>query len=236
MSSSVTTTVRGSSGESNDSPGLSETARALLLADLERFEQSVWHNEEIGEKRFDFLLKLITAVVSGLVALWATDRLQQQRHFLAWCANVTLWMFGFLTYLRMIHRDRVTAGYKHTANYIRREYIHIASEKALERYWVPRALRPEKPSPSAKRRERIKNMGYTQTVAVLNGALLGGVLLWPKSVPEASPPLSWLSQIPTELALVLTGLWTAVLCWHGAQPHTPSKEAPPAQVPPKGAV
>ena len=41
----------------------------LFLADLDRLEESIWRNEEIGEKRFSFFVTLASAVAGGLVAL-----------------------------------------------------------------------------------------------------------------------------------------------------------------------
>jgi hypothetical protein len=49
----------------------SDGSTEFLLAELEHFGQSLWRNEEVGEKRFNFFLTLVTAVISGLVALHA---------------------------------------------------------------------------------------------------------------------------------------------------------------------
>jgi hypothetical protein len=38
----------------------------LCLADLQRFEEAMRHNEDIGEKRFNFFMALVTAVCAGL--------------------------------------------------------------------------------------------------------------------------------------------------------------------------
>jgi hypothetical protein len=40
----------------------SAVLRDLFLADLERLEESIWRNEEIGEKRFNFFVTFATAV------------------------------------------------------------------------------------------------------------------------------------------------------------------------------
>ncbi len=58
-------------------PGTIEASAALrdlFLADLERLEESIWRNEEIGEKRFNFFVTFATAVGGGLVVLWTSDR------------------------------------------------------------------------------------------------------------------------------------------------------------------
>jgi len=46
-----------------------EDTRAFLLAEHEHFGDSFWRNEETGEKRVNFLITLVTAVLAALVAL-----------------------------------------------------------------------------------------------------------------------------------------------------------------------
>jgi hypothetical protein len=43
-------------------------AKDLLIADLQQFGESLWRNEEVGEKRFEFFVA-DDAVGAGLVAL-----------------------------------------------------------------------------------------------------------------------------------------------------------------------
>ena len=49
----------------------------LLLHDLDHFGESLWRNEETGEKRFDFFLTLVTAVAGGLVTLATAEQTQE---------------------------------------------------------------------------------------------------------------------------------------------------------------
>ena len=78
------------------------SSRELLLADLEHFEESIWRNEEIGEKRFNFFLTLVTAVAGGLLALWTGDRVpadfRARLPALTWQSNLALLILGLLTY------------------------------------------------------------------------------------------------------------------------------------------
>ena len=56
--------------------GTVETSSALkdlFLADLDRLEESIWRNEKVGEKRFEFFVALVGAVLAGLVAFWTAE-------------------------------------------------------------------------------------------------------------------------------------------------------------------
>jgi hypothetical protein len=45
----------------------------FLLADHKYFADSIWKNEEVGEKRLNVFITLVTAVIAALVALHAKD-------------------------------------------------------------------------------------------------------------------------------------------------------------------
>jgi putative (di)nucleoside polyphosphate hydrolase len=143
----------------------------LLVADLEHFGEALLRNEEIGEKRFEFFVTLATAVIGGLVAFatnsspFATAYLTQ---VLRW-SLVGLLLFGLLTYLRMLQRNRVTDEYKRTLNYIRTVYKSAAGEALLPTYSVPRTIHS--------RATEWLRAGYGETLAVLNGLLTIGLLL-----------------------------------------------------------
>jgi hypothetical protein len=68
-------------GPPAEPPG-NEAAKALLLADLEYFAECEWRNEEIGEKRFNFFMTLVTAIEGGLGAL-ASHRSSIQTRWLS---------------------------------------------------------------------------------------------------------------------------------------------------------
>src|SRR2546422_10675640 len=106
------------------------TAKDLLIADLQHFGESRWRNEEVGEKRFEFLVTLVTAVTAGLVVLaGAGDKVFQTLNTtlreLAGQASLALLIFGLLTYFRMLHRDWVTTEFNDTTDYIRRLYMEL---------------------------------------------------------------------------------------------------------------
>src|SRR5580692_12047291 len=95
----------------------SAALRDLFLADLERLEESIWRNEEIGEKHFNFIVTFATAFGGGLVVLWTSDRSTTDTFRAALTkatsvALVTLLVFGLVSYRRMMRRDSVTEEYK----------------------------------------------------------------------------------------------------------------------------
>jgi hypothetical protein len=49
----------------------------LLIADLDHLRRSLLQSEEIGEKRFEFFMALVTAAVAGLIALATADKYPQ---------------------------------------------------------------------------------------------------------------------------------------------------------------
>jgi len=119
----------------------SDDLTKFLIADFDHFGQSLWRNEEIGEKRFNFFLTLLTAVIAGLVALHtATGALEAST-----LVNVTngalvgLLILGVLTYLRLLQRNRVTDQYQRTLKYIRGKLLEL-NQPSLE-YTAPQPLR-----------------------------------------------------------------------------------------------
>lgn len=111
----------------------------LLIADLEHFGESLWRNEEVGEKRFNFFITLVTAVIAGLVAFHTSDAQLDPPTMKAVTngALIALLVLGLLTYMRMLQRNRVTDQYQRTLKYIRQK---LADLNHLPEYKVPQPL------------------------------------------------------------------------------------------------
>lgn len=115
----------------------------FLIADLEHFGESLWRNEEVGEKRFNFFITLITAVLAGLVALHVEGKEKLGLCELKSITNValmTLLVLGIMTYLRMLHRNRDSDQYQRTLKHIREKLLAI--NPMIEEYRVPQPLVP----------------------------------------------------------------------------------------------
>src|ERR1043166_1938416 len=115
----------------------------LLLADLEHFGESLLRNEEMGEKRFNFFITLVTAVAAGLITLYSSEKLNDEKlkilkdqfpTIVAYsCAGLLI--VGLMSYLRILHRNHVSDEYKKTGQFIRERYAALCG--GLEDYEVP---------------------------------------------------------------------------------------------------
>jgi hypothetical protein len=164
----------------------SAALRDLFLADLERLEESIWRNEEIGEKRFNFFVTFATAVGGGLVVLWTSDRSTTDTFRAALTkatsvALVTLLVFGLVSYRRMMHRDSVTEEYKREIRMIRRKYRDVFQAECLELedYKLEREIKSE----IAEHESNLKHLAtvliwanVSLTLARLGGLALGALL------------------------------------------------------------
>lgn len=89
----------------------------FLLEEYRHFTNSFWRNEEVGEKRVNFFITLVTAVMAGLVAL--ATKTEVYVYPIAVFALAGLLFFGRITLKRMIQRDTVTDEYKVAMDIIR---------------------------------------------------------------------------------------------------------------------
>lgn len=154
----------------------SERVTTLLRADLEHFGESLWRNDEIGERRFNFFLTLATSVIGGLAALYGARDTKFDAVTLLYITRAALLglvIFGLLTYLRLLQRDRVTDELHATLRYIRNRLADLKPdgsdpadvEPAVLHYAVP--LRIPK-----KHRLRWLKGGLAQMAGVMTGGLL----------------------------------------------------------------
>jgi hypothetical protein len=167
----------------------------LLLADLAHFGESLWRNEEIGEKRLTFFLTLVAAVSAGLTALPALG-ITAGTVPAASIALLALLLLGLVTYLRMLKRDRVTDQFKATLAHIRAMYISLCGPedaRALAAYHLP-APEPGWKMPSG---------GFAQTIATINGLLLAALLMVDREGP-------WWPAAASGLALTVV-LWVVAV-------------------------
>ena len=140
----------------------------LLIADLEHFGESLWRNEEVGEKRFSFFVTLVTAVIGALVALTTSDYKPSHEVMrnLEGAVLLALFIFGLLTYLRMLQRNHVTDEYQRTLNYIRKRLVSLCPE--LASYEVPKRHKTWW--------SKWLKGGYAETIGTINSILLGAIM------------------------------------------------------------
>lgn len=154
----------------------------LLLADLEHFGESLWRNEELGEKRLTFFVTLVTAVSAGLTALAAIEDVAfAEVRAAAGIALLVLLVLGLVTYLRMLKRNRVTDQYKARLRVIRETYVRLCASDDAAALAGYGALPPQ-------RGWTLPGGGYAETIGTINGVLLAALLIvgrgwhWPWAV------------------------------------------------------
>jgi putative (di)nucleoside polyphosphate hydrolase len=180
-------------------------AKDLILADMQHFGESLWRNEEVGEKRFEFFITLLTAVAGGLVALGSAEHGPKGYLFrsVAGLSSLAVLILGFLSYLRMIQRNRVRDEYQDTLRFLRQRYVTLCPELQVRSYEVPFRR------PSSGR--LLGRSGYAETLAIINGIVLVATLV--------------LLANASVLVATICGSGFALLLWQHAtkQEHTPAE-------------
>ena len=135
----------------------------FLLAEYQYFSDAFWKNEETGEKRVEFFITLTTAVIAGIVALVTrSDESMPDvsiRNISVGALSAML-LFGLVTFLRIMQRNRVTDEFKEILDYLR-ELIKRQSPDLAD-YKLP--FRSSK---------RWLKGGLAETVALMNSIIIG---------------------------------------------------------------
>jgi putative (di)nucleoside polyphosphate hydrolase len=141
-----------------------------LMADYEHFSESFWRNEEVGEKRVNFFIALTTAIIAGIAALVTSNDGDFSRADMRQAATVALsgtFLFGLVTFMRIVQRNRVTDEYKKIIRYVREQMRRRSSSL------------PEYDLPFQSSGRRLFRGGLAETVAVMNGIILAVIAaLW----------------------------------------------------------
>ena len=157
--------------------------RDFLLAEHAKYHEAFIKNEELGERRMQFFLGLVTAG-AGAVVLLATS----QRSLVADYPAIILWIagalallilaVGLLTYDRLLRRDQTTAEYQAVLDDIRRRFVQAAASAtglvSLEGY-------NPFPKPRPKVLDQIGRLA--QLTMAINAWLAGvAIVLWRGSI------------------------------------------------------
>ncbi|MCK5312255.1 MAG: hypothetical protein KAJ62_09100 [Desulfobacteraceae bacterium] len=140
----------------------------LLLAEYEHFSASFWKNEEVGEKRVNFFITLTTAVIAGLIALSTNDHCTDlEIRQIVSVALSGLFLFGLVTFFRILKRNRVTDEYKDIIKYLREQLKERSI--TLSEYKIP----------FREKETKLFRGGLTDTVAVVNSFIIAVITsLW----------------------------------------------------------
>lgn len=106
------------SGPKTDMP--TSQAKDFMLEQYKALSDSFWRNEELGERRINFLITLVTAVLTAMVALVKVGGLDLEDFLLpSILVVIALLSLGVVTFRRMLRRNRVTDEYKRGMEIIR---------------------------------------------------------------------------------------------------------------------
>jgi 8-oxo-dGTP pyrophosphatase MutT (NUDIX family) len=165
-------------------------ARDLLLEDYRYRAAMMAESEKSGETRVNLFVVLMTLVSAALIDLVTGDKpLKEQSEFLLVISGLgALLIFGWLTLLRLIKRNKSTDECKHSLDLIRQIYKDNFDETGvLLGYYPVNWLSPKKnKSPTASgTSSSLKKFrspgGLVHLVAAINGILIGelfAVLCW----------------------------------------------------------
>lgn len=96
----------------------------FLIEEYKRFADAFWKNEEVGEKRLNYFITLTTAILGAVVTLITAkgdllDISDLDAYRISTAALGGTFLFGLVTFFRMLQRDHVTDEYKSLMDYIR---------------------------------------------------------------------------------------------------------------------
>lgn len=175
----------------------------FLIAEHEHFADSFWRTEELGEKRLNFFISLLTAVVAGLVVLATSDSgfSDAEVQWVTFAAGLALLLLGVSTLLRMLRRNNVADQYKRAMDVVRTSF--------RDRY----GLEGYEPFEKATMTRRLFTGGLAQTAALLNSILAGAVTA--VGLVDAASPAWWAVAGGLVFAVTLVGQFLYIKRRHG---------------------
>lgn len=141
----------------------------FLLAEYRYLGDCFWRNEEIGERRVNFFITLVTAAITALVTLVTTQQGNSGKdnvYFIAVFALLALLSFGIVTLLRMIHRNTVTDKFKDAMEMVRSRF----------RGWDEEQLQGYQPFEKRKSR-KLGTGGLVDMVALVNSVIVAALCM-----------------------------------------------------------
>ncbi len=160
----------------NDERG--QRSKEFMLKEYEHHMKEFERSEEVGEHRVNFFITLVTAVSGALgVLLFEGDDLnvaEEEINLILITVFLVLLIFGFLTLVRMVHRNLVSHKELRAMGRIRRYFVE--RDPDINKY-LQYSPRDDKPVRKKKWRD-IASMGtggLVETVMLVN-AFLAAVL------------------------------------------------------------
>lgn len=175
----------------------------FMMKEFDRYSDLFKENENLGERRVNFYLTLITSVIAalGITTFFSnlTSNTEIQTSSLLIFASFILFglfMYGFVTLRRIIHRNVVTDDYKVKLDIIRKQF----------------GIELNEPVPSRRKRVIkeglwIGNGGIVETIRFLNSLIIGVVcsIIWLYPASQLEQTVSLEVIIPFIIAFL--GTW-----------------------------
>jgi len=183
-----------------------DALKEYLLAEHESLRDAFWRNEELGERRLQFFIGLVTAVFGGLGVLMTADKGLFSGHpeRIAEAAAgglVFLLVVGSMTLGRINKRDRVSDEYKAGLDQIRNCFL---------RY--PGQIYPSLPAPLSPRWplgcESALRVGWLAKMIMSVNAIIVGTLAIDLVYLWTGKPRVCLWAVPTAIVLAVLVQWT----------------------------
>ncbi len=143
----------------------------FLLREHDYFGESFWKNEESGEKRLNFFITLVTAVITvfGVILSLEKPAISSESFFaIGLFALISLLLFGMLMLLRMIQRNFVTDQFKSAMDLVRSKFQHL--DKNILGDYQPFGDKPVK-------RRKLFRGSLVEMVILLNSILISGLII-----------------------------------------------------------
>lgn len=157
-------------------PDPQDHVHEYLLHEFDHLAESLLQNEESGEKRVQFFIAVLTAVLAVLGLIFKGEQESFSiaapgvRLTIAVCL-VVLFVFGLSTLVRLVERNKASDRYKFALRAIRRRFV--SAELALAH---PTAFFD--PYTKMKQRSALPVKGGWLDVIVLLNGLIVGALTW----------------------------------------------------------
>jgi drug/metabolite transporter (DMT)-like permease len=174
----------------NPSTGRGQLAETFLLAEYSTYQEAFAKNEELGERRLQFLLGLVTAAFGVIGLLFAADKGLVADHprsimWIGFALSALLLGAGVQTHDRLLKRDATSREYQYLLDEVRKKFVEAAGE-------TPGALNLKGYDPFSKKnreQKRLSKIGRISRLTVVVNAWLAAICVvllilalsqWPK--------------------------------------------------------
>jgi hypothetical protein len=208
---------------SDDSPA---DVSAFMLAEYQRHLDGFWRSEELGERRLNFFLTIVTAVLGAIALAIDADVLLAGRiDPLIFYALTAILLLGLLTLARVVRRNLTSSAELRAAGRLRRYFVD--RDPAISRYLYYKAY-DDRPVRAREWRQLLSlgTGGYVETIALINAFVVATIALLAAIAMGVPPSLRGLSALAAAALAWITQFWYVKRRYDRERPPTGSFEFP----------